>query len=344
MSLFQKILLLVLTAAILHTGFAIFAEKKESAKSSTEECYTPSEIEENDISVFRDNYIPVEYHPEPDYLAYIDLSVLFIILLTSFVLIYQKRRKINIDFLALTAFIYFGLLRGGCICPVGAVANVSMGLMRPELVGRMTVLIFLMPLIFALISGRIFCTAGCPLGAVQHLLHKKKKFLRLPGWLQMTSIALTVLVLIATAYLAIQQNLILVCSLDPYKAIFFTGHAWIKQVIAIINGAPMENVILWSCGAGVWLFLIIILIIGFWIPRPFCRFICPYGVLLGGISTFAFIQRKIDKKSCTFCRQCEKICPTGAIHVNKDSEIARVSNFSCIQCDRCSNICKQDAV
>lgn len=344
MSSFQKIILLFVTAAILHTGFEIFAEKKESAKSSTEDCYTPSEIEENDISLFRDNYIPVEYHPEPVYLAYMDIAALFLILIAGFKLIYQKRRKINIGFLALTTFFYFGLFRGGCICPVGAVANVSMGLMRPELVGRVTVLIFLMPLIFALISGRIFCTAGCPLGAVQHLLHKKKKFLRLPRWLNKISISLALLVLIATAYLAIQRNLILVCSLDPYKAIFFTGHAWIKQVIAIINGAPMENVMLWACGGGAWLFLIIILIIGYWIPRPFCRFICPYGVLLGGISTFAFIQRKIDKESCTFCRQCEKICPTGAIHVNKDSDTAKLSNYSCIQCNRCTNICKEDAV
>lgn len=305
---------------------------------------TPGEIKDNDIALFRDNYVPVEFHPEPEYMAYIDLTLLFFVVLTGVVFILTKKRKLTIGFLALFSLLYFGLIRGGCICPVGAVANVCIGVRHPELVGRVTAMLFIIPLFFALILGRVFCTAGCPLGAVQHLAHKKRKFLVLPKWLKVVSIVSSSLILIATMVLAFQRNLFLVCSLDPYTALFFSVHAWSKEAFSFVVGSPHEDVFVWACDSITWLMFFGFLIIGFWIPRPFCRFICPYGVLLGIFSIFSFRKRSIDTTSCVLCGQCEKICPTAAIKIDRQTQTISLSNYHCVQCDRCRQVCVKDAI
>ena len=51
---------------------------------------------------------------------------------------------------------YFGLLRGGCICPVGATTNFCIGLAAPELIGKTVAILFLLPLIAAFFFGRVF--------------------------------------------------------------------------------------------------------------------------------------------------------------------------------------------
>ena len=47
--------------------------------------------------------------------------------------------------------------------------------------------------------------------------------------------------------------------------------------------------------------------------RPYCRFLCPYGVLLGWASKFSKWHHSITPDHCTQCRLCEESCPFDAI-------------------------------
>ncbi|RLD74757.1 MAG: hypothetical protein DRJ10_16530 [Bacteroidetes bacterium] len=49
------------------------------------------------------------------------------------------------------------------------------------------------------------------------------------------------------------------------------------------------------------------------IARPYCRFFCPYGVLLNLISRFSKKHVTITPTHCIQCRLCENSCPFGAI-------------------------------
>ena len=326
------------------TAFSIGPLLADSNPDADVYCPTQEEINENDISIFRDNYIPQEFHPVPAYISYIDLSILVCVLSLGIFMICRRRPRRELTILALVSFGYFGLVRGGCICPVGAVSNITIGVVYPELIGRVTILLFLIPLVAALIAGRVFCTAGCPLGAIQHVIQKKKKYVVLPRWLCTVSLITSAVILVATIWLMLQSNLMLVCLLDPYKALFFTGHAWIMRSIAFVSGASMASYGLWACGTAAWLFLFVMLILGYWVPRPFCRFICPYGVLLGCISVVAYKRRRIEKEKCSFCGLCERECPTQAISIDRKSEVAKLSNYSCIQCNRCICTCGKQAI
>jgi len=56
-----------------------------------------------------------------------------------------------------------------------------------------------------------------------------------------------------------------------------------------------------------------LLISGIFIARPYCRFLCPYGVLLNWISRFSWKHITITPTTCIQCRLCEDSCPYDAI-------------------------------
>jgi NosR/NirI family transcriptional regulator, nitrous oxide reductase regulator len=58
----------------------------------------------------------------------------------------------------------------------------------------------------------------------------------------------------------------------------------------------------------------ILLLIGVFIARPYCRFICPYGVLLNLVSQVSKNHLSIAPGKCIECRLCENSCPFGAIN------------------------------
>jgi polyferredoxin len=323
--------------------YAVIAANMQIVSASERAPHAGSEAQEKDIDEFRDNYVPAEFHPDPEYLRYIDLGILFLLLVFGFILFIKTKSRSGFTVAAAVSLVYFGMIRGGCICPVGAMANISKGILQPELVGRMTALLFILPLATALIAGRIFCTAGCPLGALQHLFYKKK-FIKLPKWLNIAAVIATLLIACATIVLIIQRDLRLVCLMDPYKPVFFTFYSWVKQVLAFINNTSVEYVFLLACSAWLWVYFFVMIFIGYWVPRPFCRFLCPYGVLLGLFSFAAFKPRYIKKESCVGCGACRDVCPVQAISKNDEGQSYEVSCYKCVQCNSCSAACNNNAV
>ena len=77
-----------------------------------------------------------------------------------------------------------GFYLGGILCPLSSVQNVFLKWDTSYL------LLFLIPVILALIAGRVFCGYVCPFGAAQELLHVRKWRIGMPegrrrglGWL-----------------------------------------------------------------------------------------------------------------------------------------------------------------
>jgi polyferredoxin len=65
-----------------------------------------------------------------------------------------------------------------------------------------------------------------------------------------------------------------------------------------------------------------LLLLGTVVARPYCRFLCPYGVLLGWMSRLSRKHVTITPKECTNCRLCEESCPFGAINKPDEAEMA----------------------
>ena len=101
---------------------------------------------------------------------YMDVAVLIGALLVTSWLALKKRSRKGLIWISLFSLAYFGFYRQGCICSVGSLQNIALALFNNNYSMPLSALLFfIIPLIFALAFGRVFCAGVCPLGAIQEL-------------------------------------------------------------------------------------------------------------------------------------------------------------------------------
>jgi polyferredoxin len=62
-----------------------------------------------------------------------------------------------------------------------------------------------------------------------------------------------------------------------------------------------------------------------------CRYLCPYGALLGIASRFSPVRVTRNESLCIDCRRCDGACPAG-IAVSRASEVSGVECTACLDC------------
>jgi len=241
---------------------------------------------------FSSDYVvpPTHYaEPRPDASQVLGLAALAVALAGATVLTLKKRSRPAIFVLMCACVAYFGFWRQGCICPVGSVQNVAYALFDSSYLIPWTVIgVFVLPLIFTLVFGRGFCAAVCPLGGVQDLVLLRP--VRVPRWLDSGLRVLPYLYLGSAVLFAATGSAFIICRYDPFVAIFRLS-------------AGVNMLVLGAC----------FLVIGMFVGRPYCRFLCPYGALLGMVSRVSKWRVTITPAECVQCKLCEDACPFGAI-------------------------------
>jgi len=76
--------------------------------------------------------------------------------------------------------------------------------------------------------------------------------------------------------------------------------------------------------------------------RPFCKAICPVGLLLGWVSKIPGASVLGVKENCISCVKCTKGCNIRAI--THDSKINVLNNQECIRCGECLSSCPKNAI
>ncbi len=274
---------------------------------------------------FGDEYtFPTPTHPEPraNWLRGLDVGILALGLGLGAWIVLKRRSRTGTVILAIAMLAYFGFFRKGCICPIGSIQNVSLGLSDPGYsVSLVIVAVFFLPLLAALFFGRIFCGGVCPHGALQDLILlrpvKVPKVLdRILGWLRY--IYLTLAIWFAAwgvnftlgEWKADWGKRFIICEWDPFVGIFRLDGPF--TMIAI--------------GAG-------LIVLGMFVGRPYCRWLCPYGAILSIISRVAWKSVQITPDKELECGLCNEACPYNAI---KNFEAER---SSCVSCARCYDHC-----
>ena len=227
--------------------------------------------------------------PRADWLSYADVAVLVAALSLAAYLALRKRRRRDLVVLTVFSLLYFGFYRHGCVCSVGAIQNVALALFRgdyalPAAAGAF----FLLPLLFALLFGRVFCAAVCPLGTAQEVVLLRP--VRVPSWLDNALGTLPYVYLGAAVLFAATGSAFVICDYDPFVLFF-----------RLAGSIPM--LIFGGC----------VLLAATVIGRPYCRFLCPYGVLLRWVAPLAKWQVRITPTQCVNCHLCADACPYGAI-------------------------------
>jgi NosR/NirI family nitrous oxide reductase transcriptional regulator len=228
--------------------------------------------------------------PEPRSTGWLDVAVLAAGLGVASWLSLKKRSRTGIVILSLVSLAYFGFWRRGCVCAIGSIQNVALGIADPGYAVPLTVIAFFMlPLVFALVWGRGFCAGVCPHGAIQDLVLVKP--LKVPGWLDEILRVFPWIHLALAVLLAATGSLFIICKFDPFVGIFRMA----GPRTMLIGGAGL-------------------LAISMFVGRPYCRYLCPYGPLLGVASRFAKWRPTVTPDACTQCRLCESSCPYGALN------------------------------
>jgi len=233
--------------------------------------------------------------PRSQLLEYLDIFVLLAALSLATYFAHKLRSRRKLFVLMVFSLAYFGFFRKGCVCSIGAIQNVGHALFNSGYTVPLSVIIFfILPLVFTLFFGRTFCAAVCPLGAVQDAVVLKPT--KVPAWLAEVLGVLPYIYLgLAILFVATGAGFI-ICQYDPFIGFFRFGASF--------------NMVIFGAS---------ILLLGTVVARPYCRFLCPYGVLLNWMSRLSRWHVKITPTECNTCRLCEESCPFGAIKTPNES-------------------------
>ncbi len=183
--------------------------------------------------------------------------------------------------------------------------------------------VFLMSLVF----GKSFCSWMCPVGLLSELLGDFGKRLtgwrgKFPNWLDWP----------------LRSPKYLLLGFFVYSIFFLMNEASLKQFLDspynLVSDVKMyyffANITRFSLIVLAVLFAASIFVRNFW-----CRFLCPYGALLGITSLLSPQKIKRNAVSCIDCGKCAKVCPS---HIKVD-KVKTVFSDECTSCLECLDAC-----
>lgn len=172
-------------------------------------------------------------------------------------------------------------------------------------------------LVLTVLFGPAFCGWACPMGALQEFLFLNKNAAnsfartgRLLLWIRRIAFLLLIIWLTST-------GIVFWGKIDPFKAVFNL------QVFNWTTGIPVA----------------VLLLSSIYVFRPFCRTLCPIGLLNGLTAGLPFVPGPQVQPSCTRCMLCAKACSMGALN-----DPSHINMELCIGCGDCLNSCKRDSI
>jgi polyferredoxin len=173
-------------------------------------------------------------------------------------------------------------------------------------------------LLLSILFGPVFCGWVCPLGTVQEWMGKlgRKLFKRrynhfVPAKLDVVLRYLRYGVLAWVLYVTAVSGTLVFEAYDPYYALF---NFWSTEVA-------------WSAIA----ILVLVLGLSVFVERPWCKYACPYGAVLGITNLFRVFSIKRSEITCKADGACSIMCPMN-IPVDEQKVVRDHQCISCLEC------------
>ena len=186
--------------------------------------------------------------------------------------------------------------------------------------------LFVSFLAIAFLLRKAFCSWLCPVGTFSEYLWRAGRVLfrrnfPLPRWLDLPLRGLKYLLLGFFVWAVANMSAAAIQEFmhTPYGAIadvrMLNFFRYLGETAAIVLGA---------------LVIASVLVQNFW-----CRYLCPYGALLGIVSFFSPLRIRRSEETCIDCAKCAKACPS-VLPVDK---LITIKSAECTGCMECVAIC-----
>lgn len=178
--------------------------------------------------------------------------------------------------------------------------------------------------LFSIVASNLFCSIGCQIGAIQDLIYQlvrktKIKGMKIPFWIS-NSVRVTLFIF----FVLFMFNLLAGLSSGSlyHNLNIFKTYIWGLSTIGIAT-------------------LMITLVLSAITFRPFCAFICPFGLWSWAISFLSLFRIRIDCDVCIECKKCIKACPNDAMKAIYFNEKIKKD---CYSCGECITSCPKDCI
>jgi len=187
------------------------------------------------------------------------------------------------------------------------------------------VLAFCFFAVLAVVGSKLICGWACPFGALQELIYhlpilRKLKRRRIPFAVSNSIRGLLFLaaLLVLFGIVGGNEGFVIYHYMNPFNLFNY----------------DIENI-----SVSVVITVSLVVSLGFY--RPFCQFICPFGLLSWFLERISIFRVRIDHSRCINCGACDRACPLDAA---KDRVAGRMLPADCFSCGRCLNSCPTDAI
>lgn len=242
------------------------------------------------------------------------LGIVAFTILAGFFVRHPLTRKARPFFLLLSVII-LGFYRGGCPCMISSIQNTFLAALGTS-VSWQSVLLFLGLIPLTYIFGKVWCGWVCHLGALQ-------EFLFIPGT---TKLFRSVRAQKTMKYIRWFLLITLLIQLVITKTNIYRHYGPFKVAYNLFSANLLGYILLG-----------LLLISSLFIYRPFCKAICPIGLILGWITKIPGAAVLGIQNDCTSCTVCNKTCRMDAI--NREGKTSILKNQDCIACGDCMDSC-----
>jgi polyferredoxin len=177
-----------------------------------------------------------------------------------------------------------------------------------------------------LLLKKTFCSWLCPVGTISEYLWKlgrklMHRTLTVPRRLDIPLRSLKYLLMAFFLYLVVGMS---VEALNDFLVAPF----------GIIADVKMLNFFLEMSITGAAVIAVLVLLSVF-IQNFWCRFLCPYGALMGLVSMLSPVRIRRDAQACIDCGKCNKACPA-SLPVDR---LVQIRSAECTSCMECVAVC-----
>lgn len=186
--------------------------------------------------------------------------------------------------------------------------------------------LFVAFLLMSLLLRKAFCSWLCPVGTFSEYLWKlgrytfRRKFV-LPRWLDILLRGMKYLLLAFFGYAV---------AMMPATAIA----AFLGDPYGLIVDVRMLNFFRFLGGTAAFVLLGLI-VASIFVQNFWCRYLCPYGALMGLVSMLSPLRIRRSEPACIDCGKCAKACPS-SLPVD---QLVQIRSAECTGCLECLAVC-----